>query len=80
MMHDVIASRGFTNDDYEQLNFFISREGVDLYLCIEDENKLGNLTERKFLITSEVCKELAIMFNSASKESENDTNKDPYCI
>lgn len=81
MNSEIIASRGFTNDDREELNFFIKKDGIDTLLIIEhDKPKSEQGLIMTMRISPEVLKELSIMFNFASKDVEKDSNVDPLAF
>lgn len=79
-MSDVIASRGFTNDDKEQLSFFVERDGIDLVLSIDCIFNDGE-REMRFKITPKLLEELKIMFDIAHEEAETEfTNTNPLAF
>lgn len=79
-MDDVIASRGFTNDNKEQLSFFVERDGVDLMLTVDCVFGSGE-RELRFRVSPELLKELKVMFEVAHEEAKDEfTNVNPLAF
>lgn len=76
-MSEIIASRGFTNDNNDQLSFFIEDTGIDILLLIEHCTSARRDKSIKIKISREVLQELEIMCNAASEQLKGVTNIAP---
>jgi hypothetical protein len=69
MFEDIIASRGFNNQNGDSLNFFIEMLNKELFLNIDHTNEGGELA-LKLKITPQVLQELNVMTKAALEELE----------
>lgn len=67
-MMEIIASRGFVNDNDDQLSFFIEDNGLDISLMIEHYRAEGKDKIIKLKISKEVLQELKIMCDAALEQ------------
>ena len=64
MEDNIIASRGFTNDNKDVFSQFIEKDGDSLFLCIEHCSDAGEIVIR-LKISPELLKELRTMYGAA---------------
>lgn len=67
-MMEIIASRGFVNDNDDQLSFFIEDNGLDISLMIEHYRAEGKDKIIKLKISKEVLQELKIMCDATLEQ------------
>jgi len=76
-MSEIIASRGFVNDNEEQLSFFIEEGVIDISLIIEHCPSVGKDKIINLKISPDVLRELRIMCDAALEQLEGVTNVAP---
>ena len=76
-MSEIIASRGFVNDNNDQLLFFVEDNVIDISLMIEQCPSGGKDKTIKLKISPEVLHELKIMCDAALEQLDGVTNSSP---
>lgn len=76
-MSEIIASRGFINDNNEQLSFFIEESTIDISLIIEHCPSQGKDNIINLKISPEVLRELKTMCDAALEQIDGVANIAP---
>ena len=80
MEDNVIASRGFTNDNKEEFSLFVEKEGKNLFLLIEHRS-IGGESAARLKVSSELLEEIKIMCEAALEQIkvvEKDEDKETF--
>jgi hypothetical protein len=64
MIDNVIASRGFTNDNKEEFSFFVEKENNNLFLSIEHRT-IGGEAATRLKVSKELLEEIKTMCEAA---------------
>jgi hypothetical protein len=76
-MDDIIASRGFVNDNDEEFDLFVESKNKELFLIINHYSIKGE-REIRLAISPEVLEEIQIMCRAALNQINEKTNEDSH--